>query len=289
MKNPVLISGMYRSGGCMVAAILNQSGIFTGLQTEGFSQPEIFGHLNHWLLEQTGATWDNPYNYRFITGEMEERVAKVFARKINGKHLRRFLGKSFPGVRKYENIDFDWGWYHPINTFTAGVWQRLFADPKIIHVYRNPVDVAASLRNYNLAEQKMFKKRFFSGIRRRRLENKLTCQRIYYHSVRTLQLEEGFKLWVDYLEAANNLESNGKIAVYHLCYEDLIGNFEAEIVKLMDFLNFKLPDGMTRELYQIINPGRRYAFLNDKNLTEFYFTIRNRAEVVEMNYHQIGS
>jgi hypothetical protein len=287
MKNPVIITGMYRSGGSMVAELLNHAGIFTGMPTDKEQQPNIFGNLNHWILGQTGATWDNPYNFRFLTEEMKKDAAKVFARKLKGKHLKRFWGKNMAGVRNFEKIDFDWGWFHPLNSFTTGIWQELFDGLTIIHVYRNPVDVAASLRSYNLTERALYKKHLFSGVRRRRLESRLSPKRIYDPSVRTLHLEEGFRLWVDYVEAANRLHSNSQLRIYDLCYEDFIGNFETEIIKLMSFLDFKLPDGMVRDLYQTIHPDRRYAFRNDDSLKEFYFTIRNHSEVIAMNYHEI--
>lgn len=287
MKQPVLILGMYRSGGSMVAELLNHAGILTGVAGSEEPESNIFGELNHWILGQTGATWDNPYNFRFLTDEMKNEAVKVFARRLKGKHLKRFFGKNISGVRKPEKIDFDWGWFHPLNTFTTDIWQALFDELKIIHVYRNPVDVAASLRNYNLTRRAVYKKQLLSGIRRRRLESKLTTARIYDPSVRTLHLEEGFKLWSDYVEVANQLHSKTRLRVYDLCFEDFIGNFETEIVRLMSFLDFKLPDGMVRDLYQNIHPDRRFAFRSDKKLTEFYFTIRNRSEVVEMNYHEI--
>jgi hypothetical protein len=150
------------------------------------------------------------------------------------------------------------------------------------------VDVAAGLQKQNIQLREERQKKMFTGFKLRRLEKRLSADRIYEPSLRTLLLDEGFKLWEQYVLQAQKLENDPELNTYSLSYENLLENKTEEIEKLYNFLDFKLPDGIIRELTGRIQSDKLYTFRNEKTLTEFYQTIRNRSLVTEMNYHNIG-
>jgi len=288
VKEPVIIIGMHRSGTSLVSKILERSGIFMGADQDNNAESQFFYNLNEWILAQAGATWDNPYNFRFLNEEFKASVSKSLKRQLKGKSLKKYMGAERRGSNSYQKIAFDWGWKDPRNTFTIEIWKDLFEKAKIIHVHRNPVDVAASLRNRAIELKKERQKKMITGLKRRWMENKLTNERIYEQSLRVLRLEDGFLLWKQYIDQAMLVEEKTGCQTYHLCFEDLLRDTEIETVKLFEFLNFKLPDGITRKFQETIVKNKRYSFLKNKELTTFYQSIRNQSLVVEMNYHDIG-
>lgn len=288
MKQPVIIAGMHRSGTALISELLHHSGIFMGADQDENSESNFFRRLNEWIFAQAGASWDNPYNLQFINESFLNAITKALKNHLKSRSIKKYLGFDLKRQHNYEKFDFDWGWKDSLNTFTAENWNKIFPQAKIIIIYRNPVDVAASLQKQNIRLREERQKKLFTGFKLRRLEKRLTPDRIYEQSLRTLHLDEGFKLWEQYVLQAQKLENDPELNTYSLGYENLLENKTEEIEKLYNFLDFKLPDGMTRELTGKIESDRLYAFVKEKTLVEFYQTIRNRSLVAEMNYHNIG-
>jgi hypothetical protein len=288
MKNPIIIIGMPRSGASFVSELLHLSGIFMGADRTHNGESQLFADINHWIFAQAGATWDNPYNMQFINDDFKTKVAKNLRRQLKGKSLRQYLGDERKGYRNFERIDFDWGWKDPRSTFTLEMWKMLFEDARIVHVFRNPVDAAESLRRYSMEYQKIHLKSFLGGFKRNRLARKLSHQRLYDFSLRALHFDEGYKLWQQYITEANHVQEATGFPTWHLRFEDLLQEPQSEIEKLFAFLGFKVPDGIYKEVEEKISKKKIFAFTNDKTLCEYYQTIRNQALVTEMNYHDIG-
>ncbi|HZK08696.1 MAG TPA: sulfotransferase [Bacteroidales bacterium] len=288
MKDPIIIIGMPRSGASFVSELLHLSGIFMGADRKHNGESQLFTDINHWIFAQAGANWDNPYNMQFINEDFKTKAAKNLKRQLKGKSLRQYLGDERHGYRNYERINFDWGWKDPRSTFTLEMWRMLFEDARIINVYRNPVDSAESLRRYCMEYQQVHLKSFLGGFKRGRLARKLTHQRLYDFSLRALHIEEGYKLWQQYITEANRIQQATGFKVWNVRFENLMQNPQAEIENLFAFLGFKVPDGIYKEMEPRISEKKVYAFLNDKHLCEYYQTIRNQSLVTEMNYHDIG-
>ena len=229
MKQPVIIIGMYGSGISLVSKMLHHSGIFMGADQNENAGSQFFRNLNKWMFVQAGATWDNPYNFRFINENFTHSLQKALKRHLKGKPLRKFLGSSKKGNNNYEAFTFDWGWNDELNTYTIQVWESLFDNPKIVHVYRNPVDVAANLRSRAIAFHKERQKRFLTGFKQRKLENHLSPLRIYEYSLRVLNPEEGFRLWQQYLKQALSIAEKTGAEVYQIRFEDLLDDSENRI------------------------------------------------------------
>jgi len=287
MKQPVIIIGMYHSGTGLLAEALAQAGIFMGHDVTKNSESGLFHAMNEWIFLQAGATWDNPYNLRFINTDFSHKITRALRRQLKGKHLKPFLDASRRSYHSFEKFNFDWGWADPLNTFTIEMWKGLFQDAKIIHIYRNPMDVAANLKMQN----KLFKEAasgwIFKVIKRRKQEKRLTSQKLFELSLRTNTVDECFKLWEQYIRQAMRVQESSGFASYHLCFEDWVQNFKSESEKLFRFLGFTIPDGSLIEMEAKIKSEKCFSFLKDDELNEYYQSIKNQSLMTELNYHAL--
>lgn len=287
MKQPVIIIGMHQSGTALVSDLLNHAGIFMGNDLKENEKSELFGKLNEWIFAQAGATWDNPYNFNFVDEDFSVKIAKSLKGHLKGRYLKPYLDEARRRYSKVDKFDFDWGWSDPLNTFTIEIWKKIFTDARIIHVYRNPMDVAASLKKQNEIFRASVSDGFFKSIWRRNFVRRMSNEKIFRQSLRTDNLEESLKLWHQYLDRAMNIEQTTGFSTYHLRYEDLVGNFKSETEKLIRFLGFTIPDGSFIEMQAKVNKEKCYEFLKDDILNEFYQTIKNQSLMTELNYHDI--
>lgn len=287
MKQPIIVTGAPHTGTELISSLLAKAGIFTGADfAEGQDSP-YFTRINKWILGQMGATWDNPYNARFVDEGFIEAIHSTLMRHLRGKLFRDFLGENNE-VKKAAYIDFDWGWSDPVNTFTIDVWKKIFTDPLVIQVYRNPVDVVGAFLEDAEQTEQLRKTGKFDGFSRRRIERKLIDKRIYSSSLRTSRPIEAYRLWQQYIEKGLKLEETPGYKVHVIRYENLVGNPEAEIERLFEFLDFKLPDGIVAGMKKCLEGLKPVGFLKNNELLEFYHTIHNQSVMAEMNYHDIA-
>jgi len=157
-KPPIIILGMHRSGTTMLSKILEQLGVFMGWRKEENNEAIFFLKFNDWILKQANATWDNPYNYTLAGEDFKNLMAELADKYIKSIRRLEYLGfKKFLKYKNLKELDFPWGWKDPRNTFTIDIWLKVFPDAKIIHIYRNPIDVAESLRNRALKYRNNFR------------------------------------------------------------------------------------------------------------------------------------
>ncbi|MDX1698195.1 MAG: sulfotransferase, partial [Thiohalobacterales bacterium] len=144
---PVIICGMHRSGTSLLCRTLESAGLFTGDVKEHNHEAVFFLTINQWIFEQHNASWDNTYNMRFINDDLDDYMCTVMGNLLNSTSASSFTGTD-PHRRQLFSGEsgIAWGWKDPRNTFTAPLWAELFPGARIIHVCRNPVDVADSLR-----------------------------------------------------------------------------------------------------------------------------------------------
>lgn len=287
MKQPIIVTGTPHSGTQLIFGLLSRAGIFSGGDfIEGQDSP-YFSRINKWILTQMGATWDNPYNARFVDDEFIEAIQQTLQRHLRGKLFREFLGEK-KEVKKAAYIDFDWGWSDPVATFTLDIWKRIFTEPLVIQIYRNPVDVVSAFKTESQKTEQLLKTNKFDGLSRRRIERKLIDTRVYNTSLRTSKPIEAYRLWQQYVEQGLKLEENTGLKLHIIRYEELIANPGVEIEKLFAFLNFKLPDGIIKKAKENLVGLKPVEFLKDREMMEFYNTIRNQSVMAEMNYHDIA-
>lgn len=277
---PIIVTGMHRAGTTLLARILEEMGVFMGNKKDQNNESVFFQRLNEWIFTQANATWDNPYNFRFINeGFVKEvkDVLEIFMRSV--KRIDYIGLKNFFRYRDIRLIDFPWGWKDPRNTFTAEIWLEIFKEAKVLHIYRNPIDVAMSLnkreQNFELVRSKWY----FKG---------------YYYpktkyiplSFRVQNIEESIKLWEEYMRKIYDLNRVYK-DIYHIKYEDLIENPLDELKKCAYFASLSLTDKVTDKICSIINKNSCYAFSKDKKLVEIYKRYKNRDLFKKAGYNNI--
>ena len=200
---------MHRSGTSMLARILDQAGIFMGYDLTDDHESWYFQRVNTAWMNAENFSWDRP-------GEPVQANTKLFN---HFSFLRHYVRLSKLPLKPLTFLSANsWGWKDPRNTFTVMHWKKIFPEAKIIHIYRNGMDVAISLykRNLNLD--------FTNKWHSQRLENKL----------------EGIKLWEEY--AAKAFEYDHKIPnqIFHFSFEKLLAQDAETILRLELVVNCKL-------------------------------------------------
>lgn len=270
---------MHRAGTSLLAKILQKSGVFIGNDLDENNESLFFCKLNGRAFFQAGATWDNPYNLNFITENFIDEVAANFNKHLNSRKIRKYH-KNFKRLR---NSDVFWAWKDPRNTFTTDIWKQIFPKAKIIHIYRNPIDVAESLRQREIQFQKMRNTKTRTGIKKKMNEYLLIKTRIYAQSLRVNRIEEGIKLWNEYTTKALSIKDN----CLHLSYENLLENIENQIVSIYNFLNINPENKLAEIISKGIDKTRKTAFINNEKLVDEYRKIQNSELVRKLNYDKL--
>lgn len=135
MKPPLIIIGMHRSGTSYLSRVLMDSGYFFGYWKDNQNESLYFKNFNNQLLQYKSATWDRPIEVGYNAGMLKP----INRYKYYGSLKRpTVLLRNLITLKK-------WGWKDPRNTFTLKYWLHYYPNAKVIHIYRNGVDVSHSL------------------------------------------------------------------------------------------------------------------------------------------------
>lgn len=146
---PLIIIGTHRSGTSVLAQCLNQAGIFMGSSLSSHHEAYFFLRRNQAIFQNAGARWDKPQP---VTRHLEspdtfEPIVKRYRRDMGSMKAASFLGLArYARCRSVLRNDQSWGWKDPRNSFTLPVWRGLFPNARLLHIHRNGIAVAASLR-----------------------------------------------------------------------------------------------------------------------------------------------
>lgn len=282
---PIIIIGMHRSGTSMLTDLLEALGLFMGRRQNDNQEALFFYHLNRWLMRQSGGEWDQP--------ELFDRVIADPARRpLFTDFLRHTLGTpravSFLGWPRYlrcrnvANLDAAWGWKDPRTTFTLPLWLDIFPDAKVLHIYRNGVDVASSLRVRSQGGLAHFKSW-------RRLHRRLAFSwwnqlspRLY---VRNFTLQEGFALWERYSRRADeHIAGLPAERAKVIQYESFLAEPLTIMHELCDFAGLPVQESIIRQAASAINPSRASAYEHDAELRAFYEQVRHSPQMQKYGY-----
>ncbi|MGB5261468.1 MAG: sulfotransferase [Gammaproteobacteria bacterium] len=277
---PIIICGMHRSGTSLVCRALESAGLFVGEAKEHNHEAVFFLTLNQWIFEQFGASWDNPYNMRFINDDLAGYMLSVINNIVHSSSAASFTGTD-PRYQQVFSPDNQapWGWKDPRNTFTAAIWAAAFTDAKLVHVCRNPLDVAASLRQ---REQEIMERHQvqLAHMTPEQLDGTLRFQQ----SPRLFHLEEGLALWEEYTAQALMLERQFGTNAIRVRYEDFLADPVTELGRLADFAGLDAGSAQLQATVAQVNPQRRYAFMTDRELTSRYRNYRQRDIMRSLGY-----
>ena len=278
---PIIVIGMHRSGTSLLSKILHEAGIYMGKDNYGNYESSFFLHFNRWVLKQTYASWDNPYNFNYINNNFKSHIKQTYYKRVKSVHLAKYLGwKKYLKHKSLENIDFRWGWKDPRNTFVFDIYREIYPNAKVLHIYRNPVDVAQSLKTRNFWAEDYFK----HNIRSKTKEYFLKGMVGYTFSYRTMHLMEGFKLWESYV---NKAFSNTNEDILHIKYEDFIVEPYENLKKIFTFLDYTVEGKIINQYANQINPSRAYSFLKNDDLLLFYNEIKDKKLMVKLAYDNL--
>ncbi|MCZ6693453.1 MAG: sulfotransferase, partial [Bacteroidetes bacterium] len=122
---PIVIIGMHRSGTTILTRMLEDSGVYFGNIKDTNSESFFFQRLNNWIMRQSGTNWDSAEMEKNFDSEKEIEIMKVLAGQLRNIRRIEFLG--WANLFKYSDIreiDFNWGWKDPRNTFTFSFWNH---------------------------------------------------------------------------------------------------------------------------------------------------------------------
>ena len=282
--SPIIVIGMHRSGTSMLTRFLEQAGLFMGARKNTNDEAIFFENLNTWILREANATWDNPYNFQFTNDYFNKKMIEVLRKQLSGYRRIQFVGKS--KMFKYGSLtelDFPWGWKDPKNTFTVDLWSKIFPEARILHIHRNPVDVAASLSFREKEHEKNFKLNSKRALKEKVIKGRVS----YVISLRVKQIEEGLKLWEDYVGEALRLKPAYHDRWLDIGYEIFLDSPIKEFMKVAEFAGLSVNEAQVEHLCSMVNPERKYSFLKNPELVKHYREIRQNQLVAELGYSEI--
>jgi hypothetical protein len=281
---PIVIIGMHRSGSSLLVKVMQEMGVFMGNDFDENNESRFFNRINDWMLLQAGASWDCPENFKYISDDFKALMVEIIRNRLKSIHLKKYLGNSNHSIK---NQAFIWGWKDPRNTFTIKIWKEIFPGAKVIHIYRNPVDVISSLVKREISKIPAAGNRSRTGIKRKFYSYNLPNRRFFYHSFKSLKLSENFDLWKTYVNKAFSPGQEDSTEVLQISYEDLLEKPEAIIGNIIEFCNLKTENRNHEKFLQTINKTRKFAFVKSPELVEFYKKIKNDELVDRLGYGSI--
>lgn len=140
----IVVLGMHRSATSLVARTLNSEvhmgkNLLIGLRDnpKGHYENVHIVALNDKILHQSGGSWHNPPPREQIIKigkNYEEEIKKIISDEVE--------------IAKSKNME-SWGFKDPRTCLTIDVWCSYLPSPQFIVCYRNPLDVAKSLKARN--------------------------------------------------------------------------------------------------------------------------------------------
>lgn len=284
---PVIVIGMHRSGTSMITRMLERLGLLVGRDLEDNHESKFFIGCNRWLIGQSKGSWTFPAATRWLAAndDLLELCADYLRERLSSPATHSYLGWGayLRGARLVAGLPRPWGWKDPRNTLTLPVWLRVFAAARVVHIYRNGVPVAASLREVARRELDRSRAQHARRMRRGRYRRMLRSGR-FSVSPRCLDLAGGFSLWEEYLETAfARLEPLGTRALT-IRYEDCLADPAGTLARLADFCGLAAEPGRIEAIASHADTARGMRFMRDPELAAFYERVRGTDWMRRLGY-----
>ena len=271
--DPIIITGMHRSGTSLLSRILMQQSIFMGYKLDSNNESIFFQRINKWILSCIGSSWDNPRTLQDLENEDVDLIINRLDKVLNSRFSKSlFLGKKDLFYnRSLNKMDVNWGWKDPVNTFTLFIWKQIFPNAKIININRHPLDVSSSLvireSKLKIKDKESLFPEFLSSLLPVLSVNKGDV----LSSFNIKNINDGLKLYKKYFD---EMKSNKNLYdVLDIKYEDLIMNSNKILKEVFDYLDINITNDEYQNIEKILDKNRVYAFENnnlnfDYNLLE---------------------
>jgi Sulfotransferase family len=157
-RAPVLIIGAHRSGTTATVHALELLGLQVGQHLDSHREPRPLQKLHEEYLRHVGGAWHNPTPFL-------ESIETSEGKRNCTDYLWTNVRRDFAGIFDYRNnprglwlrarlkLGAAWGWKEPRTTLFAPSWLEIFPDARIVHVVRDPLAAAASIRDRELKFQ----------------------------------------------------------------------------------------------------------------------------------------
>ena len=268
---PVVIVGMHRSGTSMTTRLLRDIGYNIGIKRDENDESLFFWKINDWLFRQLNCTWDRVDNFQYLDDVTKVRLTEVLEKKLQGLSIIEYFG----AVQYLKGTNFKteekWAWKDPKNTFTLELWERVFPNLKVIHIYREPIDVALSLQKR--ASERIINFKQNNNVK---LKEKLSKGKVQYcDSFRCLNLIEGIKLWEDYVSKSLRNEN-----ALHLKYEEIVTEPTKGIDSIAQYLGETVPTQVSDLIGASLDKSRVRAFRN-KNIDPMVLDYVRKSDLIK--------
>ena len=275
--NPIVIVGMHRSGTTMLTKIFHKYGFYMGAKVEQNSEAIGFLRLNENILLKCNSKWDNPNSVESELDSNKKELVNYLKRKIKKKSFK----KEYFGNLESKKVDslVSWGWKDPRNTFMISLWREIFPSMKIIHIYRNPIDVANSLKNREKKFSENGLLKWWYNVIKNYIINRIFVKR----SPDLLNLNYGIELWKKYVVRALNIKGD----IIHIKYEDFLENPLKNMELICKFLKLDFNVEQFNTINIEIDKNRKYAFMEDKELMDKYLSIKNDDVLIKTGYNNL--
>lgn len=279
MIDPIIITGMHRSGTTLIAKILTECGIYLGNDLDKNYESFFFQNINEWILRRLGGSWSCPKNLDYI---IQNQIIFDELKSYVKEELDSFWITEYTSIKNYflgksKIFNNNWGWKDPRNIFTLKLWMELFPNSKIIFVYRNGIDVANSLvvrQRKFLIEERLNPFKPFG--KKKKIKSYLKKIELYdYHAPDLLNINNGYELWKLYNNEFISRYMDKYENILVIKYEDAIENPKQMFADIETFLSISVSKKTMRSISSTFNKDRRYSFFKDSQLLEFFNSVKN--------------
>ena len=294
---PIIVTGMHRSGTTLVTRLLESFNVFFGLYKDVNNEATFFLKRNEAILKFLGFDWSRMQEFSYSLDEFDRsgELTEKLISDVNGLPIIVYLGLvDYIKFKSLKNIDYPWGWKDPRNTILLPFWLKLFPNAKILNIVRNGVDVASSL----VTREKKRTRRLSNSNKRygiarlyNRLDYFLVAKQYQADPVVSLNddlgISDAFQIWVDYVCHFQELIKQNEISVLTVQYEKLVSDVEDTLLEILRYLEIEVDYDQVGKVVHSINKSRGMAFLNNDSLVEFYHSVRNHPLMHSHGYHKI--
>lgn len=264
-KNPIIISGMHRSGTSLITNILNDNDIFIGSKVDENNESIFFQRINKWILSCVGSSWDNPITLSNLNDDDIYLLCNKIKIVLNNRIARSlYFGKyALLSKNTFYNQTSHWLWKDPVNIFTLPVWIKLFPDSKIVNIVRHPLDVSLSIINRQKKLKKIDRTSLFPNFISFLLPLLSINKGNVLRSFNVNSVNDALELYYKYfLQIEDNLSKYDNI--YNIRFEDLISDSQDVLKNLFKFLNIDVTDECLHIISQNINKDKLFIYKSQK-------------------------
>ena len=269
-KSPIIVSGMHRSGTSLLTRILIDMNVFMGCYHDDNSESIFFQRLNRWIMSCNSSSWDDPKSFRSV----QKKDLKIIENKITKSLNSRSTNFIYFGMKRslinhtFKNINYNWGWKDPSNTFTLPLWMNIFNNSKIIYMLRHPIDVSNSL----LYRNEILKKEDSLNINKNVFSKYLSLLTINRGGISSSfdinNLDDCLNLYNKYYNEIMKI-NDSQNKVLFIKYEDLLLNTKVVLNDICKYLNISNELNYS-EIISKIDKNKAYSYRAGQ--TDFNFS-----------------